>query len=277
MSPFDGSYSGVLWVDLRVQQKVDRPTKDCKYLSFSYSRLRDEEFFEVLEHGRFGVFIFQYDAPMSTTLRLLERVKSKHPSCPIIMVTEQHSEALAVWALRTRVWEYFVEPVNREDIDDAVRDVLAIKRSDSTRRSGEREQVTRLRARPSDLKRDLRKDLVGLAGAYIQKNFHRDITLKDVAEHLCVSYSYLSRLFKRNSVGSFNDLLWNARIAAAQTLLLDDHASVTTVCYEVGCNNPGYFATKFRAKIQMSPTEYKNRAKLNKSNELAANIGQIVR
>jgi len=37
------------------------------------------------------------------------------------MITEAHSEQLAIWAFRTRVWDYFVRPIDTarllEDID----------------------------------------------------------------------------------------------------------------------------------------------------------------
>ena len=29
-----------------------------------------------------------------------------------VMITEEHSESLAVWALRARVWDYLVKPVD---------------------------------------------------------------------------------------------------------------------------------------------------------------------
>jgi len=40
-------------------------------------------------------------------------------------------------------------------------------------------------------------------------------------------------------------------------LMLDHGTSVTEVCYEVGCTDPGYFATKFRAETDMTPSEYR--------------------
>jgi DNA-binding NtrC family response regulator len=43
---------------------------------------------------------FVYDHMEINSLNLLKQTKKTHPSIPILMVTEQHSEALAVWALR---------------------------------------------------------------------------------------------------------------------------------------------------------------------------------
>ena len=37
--------------------------------------------------------------------------RDDHPALPILMLTDTHSEELAVWAMRTRVWNYLVKPV----------------------------------------------------------------------------------------------------------------------------------------------------------------------
>lgn len=54
---------------------------------------------------------FEYDFPDIASLAILSDIKQDFASVPVVMFTEQHSEALAVWALRARVWNYFVKPV----------------------------------------------------------------------------------------------------------------------------------------------------------------------
>ena len=49
---------------------------------------------------------FEYDYPDIPRLASLQETKLSYPSLPIVMVTKQHSEDLAVWAFRSRVpWE----------------------------------------------------------------------------------------------------------------------------------------------------------------------------
>ena len=256
--------SDVLWIDLRGGRKTSGSGVDDRYHRFAFSSYREMELFAVLERQAYKVFVFQYDSPTSATLRLLEKAKADYPSCPVIMLTEQHSEALAVWALRSRIWDYFVEPVEIGDIDRAIQDALAIKNNTACNRAGDRKKVARISARPSNVGPKRRDDLAARARTYVEQNYQRELTLKEVAEHLSVSYSYLSRQLKQQCQCSFSVRLWNARIGAAKVLLLDADASVTTVCYEVGCSDPGYFATKFRTKTNMSPSEYRGFAMMTK-------------
>lgn len=59
---------------------------------------------------------FEYDYPLSTGLQALLETRTNYPSLSIILLTENHTEELAIWALRTRVWDYFVKPVNPEEL-----------------------------------------------------------------------------------------------------------------------------------------------------------------
>src|SRR5579859_7586815 len=57
------------------------------------------------------IVIFDYGAPNAADLSLLQSVKRQYPALPILMLTDTHSEELAVWAMRARVWNYLVKPV----------------------------------------------------------------------------------------------------------------------------------------------------------------------
>ena len=67
------------------------------------------------------IICFDYDCPDVAGLNLLRQVKKDFPSVPILMLTEHNSEELAVWALRSRVWDYFVKPIDVESFLSAVR------------------------------------------------------------------------------------------------------------------------------------------------------------
>ncbi len=51
-----------------------------------------------------------FDRPDTPGLRRLLEIKRTVPATPITMFTVQHSEELAVWAMRSSVWEYMVVP-----------------------------------------------------------------------------------------------------------------------------------------------------------------------
>jgi DNA-binding response OmpR family regulator len=66
------------------------------------------------------VLVAEYDYPDLNALRLLREVRERFPLLPIVIFTLQHSEALAVWALRNRVWDYFVKPLAKRVVQRIV-------------------------------------------------------------------------------------------------------------------------------------------------------------
>jgi len=56
----------------------------------------------------------EYDYPDGARLRAIPLVRRAFPALPVLVLTEYHSEALAVWAYRHRVWDYRVKPIPDE-------------------------------------------------------------------------------------------------------------------------------------------------------------------
>lgn len=75
---------------------------------------------------------------------MMQRVKSEHPGLPMLMLTEYHSEAVAIWALRARVWDYIVKPVSVEEFSSRIADVVRLV----TSRGGEGKRVNSCRSLP---------------------------------------------------------------------------------------------------------------------------------
>ncbi|MFO7594143.1 MAG: response regulator [Pseudomonadota bacterium] len=69
-----------------------------------------------LASGKQVIACFEYDYPDVSGLSVLSDIKRDFASVPVMMFTKHHSEALAVWALRARVWNYFVKPVSPETV-----------------------------------------------------------------------------------------------------------------------------------------------------------------
>ena len=67
---------------------------------------RPASLLEVVARQDAQILCFEYDYPDAAGLRKLQEVKRYFPHLPVIMLTLQHSEALAIWAFRTQVRDY---------------------------------------------------------------------------------------------------------------------------------------------------------------------------
>lgn len=102
-----------------------------------------------------------------------------------------------------------------------------------------------------------KKKYVVKAVEYIVKNYYKEIIIKEVAEGLYISESYLSRLFKKETGYTFVDYLTRYRIKKAIELLKDDIIKIYQVAELVGFKDSRYFSSIFKKYIGITPTEYK--------------------
>ena len=98
---------------------------------------------------------------------------------------------------------------------------------------------------------------IRLADAYLQKNFARDITLREMAELVNMSDVAFSRFFSQHTGKSFTDYLIDIRIGKVARMLVDTSKTIAEICYECGYNNMSNFNRIFRRKKGCTPREFR--------------------
>lgn len=94
---------------------------------------------------------------------------------------------------------------------------------------------------------------------YISSNIlNPSMSLNYVAEVMCISPAYLSRMFKQETGINFVEFLMDEKLnAAKKMLLLNGNIKVEEVCTAVGYSSPQYFIRKFKIKYGLTPGEYR--------------------
>ncbi|HBK68054.1 MAG TPA: DNA-binding response regulator [Firmicutes bacterium] len=103
-----------------------------------------------------------------------------------------------------------------------------------------------------------REDYISEAVKYIRENFQKDISIKDVAEYLHISESYLSRLFKNETNYTFIEYLTNFRLKKTLELLRDKEVKIYEIASLVGYNDSRYFSGLFKRYLGMTPREFRD-------------------
>lgn len=103
------------------------------------------------------------------------------------------------------------------------------------------------------------RSLLSMVMEYLHKNFDKELSLESAAEVVRVSPFYLSKLFRKETGGTFIDYLTEFRMKKAKELLSVPTNNVKDVCYMVGYRDPNYFARVFKKISGMTPTEYRDR------------------
>ena len=93
---------------------------------------------------------------------------------------------------------------------------------------------------------------------YIGDNYQDpNLTRKSISDHMYISCSYLSHLFKTNIELGFSDYLTKIRMDAAIKLLIATNMKTYEVSDAVGYSSSQYFSVCFKKYTSYSPTDYR--------------------
>lgn len=92
---------------------------------------------------------------------------------------------------------------------------------------------------------------------YIADHCHTAINVNDVANHVHLSYGYVSRLFRKKMQVTINEHISFARLYKAQYYLISSNESVQEISSRLGFNSESYFSVAFRKAFHCTPTEYR--------------------
>lgn len=106
------------------------------------------------------------------------------------------------------------------------------------------------------------KDLFDEAIHYLENHYADPlIGMENVSEHLGISVSYLSSLFKKHLESTFNKELVKLRMEKAQELLLYTPKKIYEVAELVGYSDVYYFSFSFKKHTGKTPKEFRSEAK----------------
>ena len=88
-------------------------------------------------------------------------------------------------------------------------------------------------------------------------------SIEQIAAKISVSQRYLSDTLKKETGKTTTEHLQLLLIDEAKNLLLQPSKSIAEVAYELGFEYPPYFSRLFKKKEGISPTEYREKYKLN--------------
>ena len=96
------------------------------------------------------------------------------------------------------------------------------------------------------------------AKTFISENLANPITVKDVADYVCMSPEYFTKLFKRETGQNIKEFITLTKLAAAKDMLEHSNIPVGMVALELGYTNFSHFSQVFKKYEDMSPSDYRN-------------------
>ncbi|MBF0504376.1 MAG: response regulator [Candidatus Omnitrophica bacterium] len=179
--------------------------------------------------------------PQIPGMEVLRQIKRIKPSMTTIVLTGQSNKDIAIDALKGRADDYIEKPVNAAKLLETIRSLLAGKAVQNfTYGHGIHAKIEQARQ-------------------FVKRNFDKKVTLEDVAEQICLSPKYFSRIFKEISGQGFNEYRLSVKIAQACDLLKNSDYTVTEIASRLGYQNLESFIRMFEKIESVSPTQYRRK------------------
>lgn len=185
-------------------------------------------------------------------IRLCERVRSVS-QVPIILVGGSGDFKLARKALSLNVSDYLPDPVTPVELNHSLKAVKWKLDSMKSRPPAAANAVKEMRMEQERCS----CPIIRAMKQYVQEQMDRNLTLKQIADHLNFNCAYLGQKFKQHENMSFNEYLLRQRMERAKQLLETTDMKIYEIAAAVGYTEIDWFYKKFRAYTGASANEYR--------------------
>ena len=96
---------------------------------------------------------------------------------------------------------------------------------------------------------------IKLACDFISKNFTKNISVKDISDHLHITENHLIKLFKNELNQTPNRYILELKLIHARYLILHGDGTLQQIAFACGFNTPSYFAKRFYDRFGVLPNE----------------------
>lgn len=174
-------------------------------------------------------------------LEMIERI-SAELDCAFVVISGYSDFGYARRALQLQVSEYLLKPIDEEELKNALfqaRDRLLKLRG----QQGAGELLT------------IHDRFMKKALELLQSSYQERLTLRDLADRLCISESYLGKLFRQKTDYTFLEWLTFYRLKASLRLLRDENCKIYEVAERIGYNDAKYFSKVFLRVTGLHPMD----------------------
>jgi AraC-like DNA-binding protein/CheY-like chemotaxis protein len=249
----------IVWVDLRSERCAEDPRDPMPEGYEALHVVGADAIRPAIEEHLPGLLCFEYDYPAQKQMEALRDTRMTWPAIPLLMITVDHCEELAVWALRMRVWDYLVTPVSKEELYARL---AMLAQASESRKEQQSSAYSSISPSATSMQREAeifqeRNNRFETAVSFVEENLAEKISLNEVAQLCGLGPFQFSRAFKQEQGTTFREFLLQRRINRALQLFDNPKASVTDVAFAAGFNDLSYFARVFRRFTGLTPSSYR--------------------
>jgi signal transduction histidine kinase/DNA-binding response OmpR family regulator len=190
---------------------------------------------------------------LKVTSTLKADLRTSH--IPVILLTAKSTAEQQIEGMQTLADLYLTKPFNVQVLTENIRSLLANRAILRNHYRGEVTPDPKVAGALSVLDKKFVNDFRAVIEA---KLADASLTVDSLSRDMGLSRIQLYRKVKALLGSTVNDYIQTVRLHKACHRLQQPGVTITEVAYGVGYSSPAYFATAFKARYGLSPSEYKN-------------------
>lgn len=194
-----------------------------------------------IDHLQPDIVIMDINIPIINGLKVIQTSRMKYPDMAFIIVSGYDDFSYCREALRMRITDYILKPVNYEEFGSCIdRLKIALYEKRKTEEQDAQEERT----------------ITGII-RYLQEHLDKEISLNILADEFHLSSQYISQLFKSEIGVNFLAYLTSIRMERAKKLLLGTSLSIGEISEKCGYANYRVFTKAFKKEEGSTPSQYR--------------------
>ena len=198
--------------------------------------------------------VLEFDYPSRQDLARAATFKQDFSNVPMVAVSVQHSEALALWFFRARFYDFLVQPLATAEVANCLAELKEIRQLRANQDTRTAARVTTGLPNEASSSTSARTRLMP-ALTLVERNYHQRLLVTDAAEKCGLPPFRFGREFKETFGMDFREFVLRFRIREACRLLRNPKVSITEVGYSVGFSEPSYFTKMFKKLVGKCPSD----------------------
>ena len=192
--------------------------------------------------------------PKTSGLQLCETLKNDERTShiPILLLTAKAEEKTEIEGLDFGADDYILKPFKLKLLESRVKNLVASRRQLRERYSQE------IILKPMDISiASIDKKFIEKTQAVLDRHItESDFSIEDFSKQVGLSRMQFHRKLKAVTGLTATEFIRSQRLKLAASLLKSSDVNVSEICYQVGFNNPSYFAKCFKEAFGCLPSEF---------------------
>ena len=186
-----------------------------------------------IDHLQPDIVIMDINIPIINGLKVIQTSRMRYPDMAFIIVSGYDDFSYCREALRMRITDYILKPVNYEEFGSCIERLkIALYEKRKTEEQDAQEERT----------------ITGII-RYLQEHLDKEISLNILADEFHLSSQYISQLFKSEIGVNFLAYLTSIRMERAKKLLLATSLSIGEISEKCGYADYRVFTKAFNGTV----------------------------